>query len=99
MGGVLADAGAFRRRDGRVAMVPLLGWGFASGLVYGAVINLYDVVAFVQPLTWPGAVARVAAALPFDLMHGAATVVFLGALYVPWTRRIERVVRKFDLRG
>ena len=45
------------------------------------------------------AVARVAAALPFDLMHGAATVVFLGALYVPWTRRIERVVRKFDLRG
>ena len=99
MGGVLADAGAFRRRDGRVAMVPLLGWGFASGLVYGAVINLYDVVAFVQPLTWPGAVARVAAALPFDLMHGAATVVFLGALYAPWTRRIERVVRKFDLRG
>ena len=37
-------------------------------------------------------------ALPFDLMHAFATMLFLGVLYVPWTRRIDRIVRKYDLR-
>ena len=45
-----------------------------------------------------GAVTRFAAALPFDLMHAFATMLFLGVLYVPWTRRIDRIVRKYDLR-
>ena len=38
-------------------------------------------------------------AVPFDLMHAFATCVFLLVLYVPWTRRIARVVRRYDLRG
>lgn len=33
------------------------------------------------------------------LAYGAATCVFLAALYVSWTRRIDRVVRKYDLRA
>lgn len=98
LGGVLADLGAFRKRNGAVRMVPLMAWGFASALVFGLFINAYDVIGFVQPFTWPGAVARVAAAVPFDAMHGVATCVFLAALYAPWTRRIARVVQKFALR-
>ncbi|MFR7669464.1 MAG: ECF transporter S component [Collinsella sp.] len=31
---------------------------------------------FVQPLTWAGAVARLATAVPFDITHGLATCVF-----------------------
>lgn len=97
LGGVLARAGAFQRADGSVRRAPLLAYGFCSALVYGAVINAYDIVGFVQPFTWAGAVARIAAALPFDLMHGFATMVFLAALYRPWVRRIARVARKYDL--
>lgn len=107
LGGVLADTGAFRTRPragshGRpaaVRMPALLAYGFASGLVYGAVINAYDIIGFVRPLTWAGVIARLATAVPFDLMHSVATCVFLAALYVPWTRRIDRVVRKYELRG
>ena len=99
VGGVLADAGAFTRRDGRVRTWALAACGFASGLLYGAIINTYDVIGFVQPLTWAGAVARVAAAVPYDLVHGVATAIFLVALYAPWTRRIGRVVRKYGIRG
>ena len=99
LGGVLADHGAFRRGGGRVRYAALVAYGLASGIVYGLVINAYDVIGFVQPFTWPGAIARVAAAVPFDLMHSAATAVFLVALYAPWTRRIDRVVRKYDLRA
>lgn len=99
LGGVLADHGALTRRDGSPRPAGILGVGAASGLVYGAVINAYDIIGFVQPLTVAGALARLAAAVPFDLMHSLSTCVFLVALYAPWTRRIGRIVRKFDLRG
>lgn len=99
LGGVLADAGAFTRRDGRVRMGALLAAGAGSAVVYAVVINAYDIIGFVQPLTWAGALARVASALPFDLMHAFATCVFLVVLYGPWTRRINRVVRKYALRS
>lgn len=96
-GGVLADAGAFQRADGRPRRIVVAVIGVASGLLYGAIINAYDVIGFVRPFTWPGAIARVAAAVPFDVTHGLATAAFLLVLYVPWTHRIGRVVRKYDL--
>lgn len=99
LGGVLTDAGAFARADGRVRLPALLVYGAVSGLLYGAVVNAYDIIGFVQPLTLAGAIARLSSAVPFDLMHSFATCVFLAALYGPWTRRIERVVRKYDLRS
>lgn len=99
LGGVLADAGAFAHRDGSVHLFALLVFGSASGLFFGAIINAYDIIGFVQPLTAAGAVARLASALPFDVLHGVATSAFLAVLYVPWTRRIARVVRKYGLRS
>ena len=97
VGGALAYAGAFDRADGTVRMPALLTYGFASGLLYGVVINAYDIIGFVQPLTWAGAMARLATAVPFDITHGLATCVFLAALYKPWCRRINRVVVKYGL--
>ena len=55
VGGALAYAGAFDRVDGTVRMPALLAYGFASGLLYGVVINAYDIIGFVQSLTWAGA--------------------------------------------
>ena len=97
VGGALAHAGVFDRADGTVRMPALMAYGFASGLLYGVVINAYDIIGFVQPLTWAGAVARLATAVPFDITHGLATCVFLAALYKPWCRRINRVVMKYGL--
>ena len=99
LGGTIARTGAFVRPDGSPRRLALAAAGLFSGFLYGAVINAYDVLAFVKLLTWEGAALRVAASLPFDAMHGVATAVFLLVLYVPWTRRIDRVVHKFDLRG
>ncbi|WP_229056441.1 DUF6580 family putative transport protein [Collinsella sp. D33t1_170424_A12] len=97
LGGVLARLRLFQKPNGGVRYALLVPFGFLSGLFYGVIINAFDVVAYVRPLTWPGALARVAMALPFDLMHGFATSVFLAALYAPWTRRIGRVVRKYGI--
>ena len=38
-----------------------------------------------------------AAALPFDLTHGVATVVFLLALYAPWRRKLDRILTKYRM--
>lgn len=100
LGGVLASAGVFdNRATGKPRMVALVTCGLASGGLYGVIINAYGVLGFVRPFTWPGALAYVAASLPFDVIHGVATAVFLAVLYGPWTRRINRVVRKYGLRG
>lgn len=95
LGGVLADAGAFTRSDGRVRRGALVVCGVCSGLLYGAVLNAYGILGFVRPLTLPGAMAYLLASLPFDLVHGGATALFLVVLYGPWCRRIARVVRKY----
>ncbi len=98
-GGMLADVGAFERADGTVRMPVLLAFGFATAMLYGVIINAYDVIGFVHPLTWAGIVARVAAAVPLDVTHGIATCVFLAALYKPWMRSLGRIVQKYGLRA
>lgn len=100
VGGMLARSGVFEDRTaGRPRVWALVLMGLASGALYGVIINAYGVLGFVRPLTWAAALAYVAASLPFDLMHGVATALFLVALYGPWTRRISRVVRKCGLCG
>lgn len=98
VGGMLARSGVFDNRTaGRPRVWALVLMGLASGALYGVIINAYGVLGFVRPLTWAGALAYVAASLPFDAMHGVATALFLAVLYGPWTRRIGRVVRKYGL--
>lgn len=74
-------------------------YGFLACLGYGFILNAWSILSFfhAQASGWAGVLAVYAAALPFDIVHGAATVVFLLALYGPWRRKLERVRRKFGL--
>ncbi len=112
LAGVLADAGAFGRAEkplpdaspaspcdrryfaGRAF---LYGYGFLSALLYGLLLNGWTLVGFVHPITWESALLVYGAGLPLDLVHGAATVVFLAVLYEPWRRKLERIKRKHAL--
>lgn len=89
--GVLADRGAFERRP------VLYVYGFAAPLLYGFLLNSYYIVGFVHPLTWQTALLAYGAGLPFDLVHGAATVVFLAILYQPWRKKLDRIKRKYGV--
>ena len=68
-------------------------------IVYGFILNAWSILSFfhAQASGWAGVLAVYATALPFDIVHGAATVVFLLALYGPWRRKLKRVRRKFGL--
>lgn len=74
-------------------------YGFLACLVYGFILNAWSILSFfhAQASGWAGILAVYATALPFDIVHGVATVVFLLALYGPWRRKLERVRRKFGL--
>lgn len=128
LGGVLAQAGAFRGAERcaglggayadtaparqpkrglrwwrglaqRVLLaLPLYLYGFLSGPLYGLILNTWSIVGFYHPQTAAQLAAVYAAALPFDLAHGAATVLFLLALYAPWCRKLARVKRAYGLR-
>ncbi len=91
LAGVLADRGWLNH------MPVLCAYGFVSALLYGLVLNGWYVVGFVHPLAWVTIVAAYAAGLPFDGAQGVATVAFLGVLYVPWRRKLERIKDKFAL--
>ena len=91
LAGVLADRGWLDRTPA------LLAFGFSSGLLYGLLLNGWNAIGFVHPLTLPAVLVSFGAALPFDLMHGAATVAFLAALYLPWKKKLERIKKKYAL--
>ena len=82
-----------------VAATPLYIYGFISGPLYGVILNLWSIVGFYHPQDALQFALVYAAALPFDIMHGVATVVFLLALYAPWHRKLERVKRKYGISG
>ena len=94
-----SDAAGARRASIILAASPLYIYGFISGPLYGVILNLWSIIGFYHPQDALQFAAVYAAALPFDIMHGVATVVFLLALYAPWHRKLERVKRKYGISG
>ena len=72
-------------------------FGAASALLYGFILNSWFIIGYVHPLTLAKALAAYGAGLPLDVVHAAATVVFLGVLYLPWAKKLTRVKEKFAL--
>ena len=91
LAGVLGERGLFQRCGA------LYVYGFLSALMYGAILNGWYVIGYVEPITWPAVVAAYAAGVPWDCLHGAATVGFLAAIWVPWGARIRHAVAKYGL--
>lgn len=94
LAGVLADAGIFDRVRPAVYV-----YGFLSGLLYGVILDSWHVMGYVSPLTWESALLAYGAGMPFNLVHGVSTVVFLLALYAPWRKKLERIRAKYGLMG
>lgn len=74
-------------------------YGFVACLMYGFILNAWSILSFfhAQASGIAGILAVYATALPFDILHGIATVIFLVALYAPWHRKLKRIKRKFGL--
>lgn len=91
LAGVLSQMGLLNRPSA------VYVYGFVSAIMYGLILNLWSVLGFFHAQTNLSVFAVYAAALPFDIFHGVATVVFLVTLYVPWKKKLLRVKTKYGL--
>ena len=89
--GVAGDRNWFRHP------IILYGYGFLSALLYGFILNSWFIVGFIHPITWQSALIAYGASLPFDVAHGAATVIFLLLIFASWRKKLERIKKKYDL--
>lgn len=91
--GILFRKGLLKRS--RVAL-SVYG-GLATLVLYGGIINLGTLLIAGIPFTPPAIVACYAAALPFDLVHAAATVFFMLVIGRPMLEKIDRLKVKYGL--
>ncbi|MBQ9057952.1 MAG: ECF transporter S component [Atopobiaceae bacterium] len=92
LGGVAGEAGLLNQSPNTRA-----AWGFASALLYGFILNSFHVIGFVEPLTPAAAITAYLAGLPWDIIHGVATAVFLLLIWEPWAMRIRATTRRYGL--
>lgn len=93
LGGVFAEHGWMERALFRDA------FALSSGLLYGAILDSWNLVGFVHPITWESALLNYGAGFALNLVHGIATVVFLRLIWGPWHAKLARVRRKYAARA
>jgi len=71
--------------------------GLATLLIYGGIMNPAAVLIFQNAPTWQMIAAAYIAGFPFDLIHAAATVIFLLLLSRPMLEKLDRIKIKYGL--
>ena len=89
----------FHRKDGRLPkLMPLVIFGFLGTLiVYGLIADSSTLFTAYSEITWKLALATYSAGLPMNLIHAAATVVFLLILAKPMLKKLNRIQVKYGL--
>jgi uncharacterized membrane protein len=69
----------------------------AAVFLYGPIVNLSSVLIWQPEVTWGMVLAAFAAGLPFDLVHAAATVIFLWLISGPMLKKLDRMKIKYGI--
>jgi Protein of unknown function (DUF1393). len=90
-----AFAGIFKKSFKNTALICV--YGFFSAFIYGWIMDLWQVLGFVNPINLKSFFLTFAASFYFDLTHAVSTVVFLFLLAKPWLKILNRVKTKYGL--
>ncbi len=91
-----ASSASLRRlKCGRLGII---GFGFAWGYIFGAIMNLWHWSFFIYPHTFLTFLAIETASLWFDTLHAAGNTVFLGLFGVKTLKILERFRKRFDIK-
>ena len=71
--------------------------GAATFLIYGLIMDVSSVLNFTGNLTWPTVKASLISGIPFNLIHGISTVIFLFVLFGPMESKLERMKKKYGI--
>ena len=71
---------------------------FAAVVIYGGIMNPASALMYnAQSLNWDMLLAYYVTGLPVDLVHAAATVVFLLLIAEPMLEKLDRIKVKYGL--
>ncbi|MDR2197435.1 MAG: ECF transporter S component [Coriobacteriales bacterium] len=80
----------------RILLLCLYG-GLAVTVLYGLIVDVLYLLMFSESISVSTLVAVVVSGLPFNILHGVATVIFLAVLAHPMIGKLERIKMKFGL--
>ena len=93
LSGVLFRKGMLRRDRVSLAVFS----GIVVFFVYGGIMNPASVLMFQYKVTWSAIVTSWVMGVPFDVIHGAATVFFLLIAGEPMLEKLDRIKVKYGL--
>jgi len=71
--------------------------GLATVIIYGTIMNISTIFTYQENPTIQMFWLAILQGIPFDLVHGAATVTFLFILAYPMLEKLDRVKQKYGL--
>ncbi|WP_373215743.1 ECF transporter S component [Ruminococcus sp. 5_1_39BFAA] len=71
--------------------------GAATFGIYGLIVDCASMLNFTGGFSWASFLAILASGLPFNLVHGLSTVIFLYFLADPMCRKLERIKKKYGI--
>ncbi|MBQ9691430.1 MAG: ECF transporter S component [Eggerthellaceae bacterium] len=72
-------------------------YGAIAPLMYGFILNMWSILNFFDANGIDDVLKIYAAALPLDITHAIATILFLTVLFIPWRKKLERIRIKFGI--
>ena len=94
LGGILFKKGLLRRSRGSLAVFG----AFAAIVIYGGIMNPASAILYNSAnLSWKVVMAYYVSGLPMDLVHAAATVIFLLIAAEPMLEKLDRIKEKYGL--
>ena len=94
LAGVLFKKGLLRRSRGSLAVFG----AFAAIVIYGGIMNPASAILYNSAsLSWKVIMAYYVSGLPMDLVHAAATVIFLLVAAEPMLEKLDRIKEKYGL--
>ena len=94
LAGILFRKGLLRRSPGSLATFG----AFAAVIIYGGIMNPASALMYsAQSINWEVILAYYVSGLPMDLIHAAATVIFLLIAAEPMLEKLDRIKVKYGL--
>ena len=71
--------------------------GIATLVIYGLIMDTAAVFMFTSKGEWKSLLATYISGFPFNVIHGASTVIFLFFLTKPMLRKLDRIKKKYGI--
>jgi len=93
LAGIMFRKGILRRNR---AALCIYG-GLATFFIYGLIMNTASIIMFQANPTFAMFLPAILQGIPFDLVHAAATVIFLLIISQPMLEKLDRIKQKYGL--